>query len=97
LNKVKAELTSRSLRKEIADLDDKITEIERQKIQINQKLMSLRTESTGFSLFPGSLTTTYNKLSQLEVDKLITKETWLNDHIYIDACGVHNLNEKEES
>lgn len=95
MNKVKAELTSRALRKEIADLDAQSKKIADQQDILTARLQELRNNSTEFPLFNGSSTTTYNKFSQLEVDKLSVKEIWLNDRIYIDALGIHNLDEKE--
>ena len=102
LNKVKAELTSRALRKEIADLDAQSKKIADKKGALTQKLDNLRKSSDGFVVnwssvgITGSSITASLQFDTLEGSTLRIKEIWLNDRIYIDACGIHNLDEKEE-
>ena len=97
MNKVKAELTSRALQKELKELEGKTNELETQKTKIRQKLNELRMGSGQFAVFGSSVSSTISFSPNIEVEKITAKEIWLNDHIYIDALGVHNLNEKEES
>lgn len=105
MNKVKTEIKSRSLRKEIADLDKKIKKITGQKEILNRKLDELRKDSGDFTItnwnsvgisLDQEISTTL-QFDTLSGQRLNVKEIWLNDRIYIDALGVHNLDEKEGS
>lgn len=99
MNKVKAGITSRALQQELKELEARTHELETQKDEIRQKLDKLRADSTSFAVFGSSvgISPTISFNPSIEVEKITAKEIWLNDHIYIDALGVHNLNEKEES
>lgn len=105
MNKVKTEIKSRSLRKEIADLDKQIKKITGQKEILNRKLDELRKDSGDFTITNRNIVgisldqeiSTTLQFDTLSGQRLNVKEIWLNDRIYIDALGVHNLDEKEES
>ena len=91
MNKIQIELESRRLKQQILEQEKRLSSLQ-------SKLDNLRRDSgqyatsSGIFFGPASLLTENSYIKSLKVE-----EIWFNDRIYLDACGFHNIEEKEDS